>query len=318
MSIPSPTYLIQRSFVDFDQLAEDAKQWQLDLRQLDCGSFQGELLQFGVGNVQITDARFGRSLLQTGAPPPGLRTIGVPAKSKMRLVWRGIQMTGNDILIFPQGAELASVSNPDFHIYTCSFPDDLLAEAANFMGVDTMDQLCGTTEVFRCRSEDINSLRRCLRRFSRNLRFNEKILLDPRFAAHVTLDLPCRLLKAIARSVGACVSKTSRKRDLALIRADAYIEQFAHEDLRIGDLCRVAQVSQRTLEYAFAERYGLTPKAFLVARRLNAVRRELRAANPSGQRIVDIANGWGFWHMGQFASDYRKQFGELPSQTLRG
>jgi AraC family transcriptional regulator, ethanolamine operon transcriptional activator len=32
--------------------------------------------------------------------------------------------------------------------------------------------------------------------------------------------------------------------------------------------------------------------------------------------IGDIANTWGFWHMGQFAADYRRQFGELPSETL--
>jgi len=30
-----------------------------------------------------------------------------------------------------------------------------------------------------------------------------------------------------------------------------------------------------------------------------------------------VANAWGFWHMGQFARDYRRLFGELPSDTLR-
>ncbi|MCK5375915.1 MAG: helix-turn-helix domain-containing protein, partial [Acidobacteria bacterium] len=33
--------------------------------------------------------------------------------------------------------------------------------------------------------------------------------------------------------------------------------------------------------------------------------------------VTDVANNWGFWHMGQFAADYRKMFGELPSQTLQ-
>lgn len=32
---------------------------------------------------------------------------------------------------------------------------------------------------------------------------------------------------------------------------------------------------------------------------------------------ADVANNWGFWHMGRFAADYRKFFGELPSETLQ-
>jgi len=33
--------------------------------------------------------------------------------------------------------------------------------------------------------------------------------------------------------------------------------------------------------------------------------------------VTDVANSWGFWHMGQFAADFRRQFGELPSETVR-
>jgi AraC family ethanolamine operon transcriptional activator len=32
--------------------------------------------------------------------------------------------------------------------------------------------------------------------------------------------------------------------------------------------------------------------------------------------IQDIASHWGFWHLSQFAQDYRQLFGELPSDTL--
>ena len=31
----------------------------------------------------------------------------------------------------------------------------------------------------------------------------------------------------------------------------------------------------------------------------------------------DVAARWGFWHLSQFAVDYKKLFGELPSRTLR-
>jgi hypothetical protein len=32
-------------------------------------------------------------------------------------------------------------------------------------------------------------------------------------------------------------------------------------------------------------------------------------------KIADVANKWGFWHLGQLAKDYRSWFQELPSDT---
>lgn len=142
-------------------------------------------------------------------------------------------------------------------------------------------------------------------------------LADQGFLDLSTRDLPVRLLSAIATSHASCSPETSRKRELALLRAENYVEQYASEDINVRDICRAAQVSQRTLEYAFVERFGLTLKAFLTAYRLNATRRELRAADPTDVNVADIGNRWRFWYMGQFAADYRKQFGELPSHTLR-
>jgi AraC family ethanolamine operon transcriptional activator len=33
--------------------------------------------------------------------------------------------------------------------------------------------------------------------------------------------------------------------------------------------------------------------------------------------VQDIAARWGFWHLSHFANDYRRMFGELPSETAR-
>ncbi len=51
--------------------------------------------------------------------------------------------------------------------------------------------------------------------------------------------------------------------------------------------------------------------------RLNRVRYELGTAFPAAGKVSDIANRFGFWHMGQFAKDYKYFFGELPSATLK-
>jgi AraC family ethanolamine operon transcriptional activator len=65
------------------------------------------------------------------------------------------------------------------------------------------------------------------------------------------------------------------------------------------------------------ERFGLSPALYMKARRLNGARRDLSGKHESPMKIVDIANKWGFWHLGQFAKDYRNWFGELPSNTYQ-
>lgn len=73
----------------------------------------------------------------------------------------------------------------------------------------------------------------------------------------------------------------------------------------------------RTLQYLFKQQLGMTPKAYLKGQKLYQAHRKFRQSNPSIIEIKDIAHNLGFWHMGQFAADYRMLFGELPSTTLK-
>jgi AraC family ethanolamine operon transcriptional activator len=46
------------------------------------------------------------------------------------------------------------------------------------------------------------------------------------------------------------------------------------------------------------------------------MRRELHRADPATTEVSDVANDWGFWHLGWFAADYRRLFGEPLLATL--
>ena len=39
--------------------------------------------------------------------------------------------------------------------------------------------------------------------------------------------------------------------------------------------------------------------------------------NANETRVTDVALDWGFLHFGWFSQDYRRLFGETPSQTLK-
>jgi AraC family ethanolamine operon transcriptional activator len=101
-----------------------------------------------------------------------------------------------------------------------------------------------------------------------------------------------------------------------LNRALEYLRTADVSRVSVADLCREARVSERTLRYAFRDELDLSPLAFLRRLRLHAARRELINAEGAPPRVTDVANRQGFLELGRFAADYRRLFGELPSETL--
>jgi transcriptional regulator GlxA family with amidase domain len=92
-----------------------------------------------------------------------------------------------------------------------------------------------------------------------------------------------------------------RVRFAALRRALDYVEVQANIPHTVSELSQAALVSARTLEYAFREYYGVSPKTYLLALRLNSVRNELLAADLDVRTVQEVASHWDFWHMSQFA-----------------
>ena len=97
-------------------------------------------------------------------------------------------------------------------------------------------------------------------------------------------------------------------------RAIDYIQAHLTAPLTLEDVVRAAGVSGRVLFKHFKLSTGLSPMAYLRNARFQRVRDTLRRARPE-ERIVDIAALWGFDHIGRFAVEYRRRFGEKPSDT---
>jgi len=85
----------------------------------------------------------------------------------------------------------------------------------------------------------------------------------------------------------------------------------------LSELCATANVSERTLQYAFQDIMGMSPLTYLHRLRLHRARNELRDAMRSSTSITEVALNWGFWHFGEFSRAYKNCFGEKPSHTLR-
>jgi AraC-like DNA-binding protein len=99
-------------------------------------------------------------------------------------------------------------------------------------------------------------------------------------------------------------------------RARDYIHAHASTPITLDDLVKHAGCSYRTLQAAFNTSYGMSPMAYVRSMRMIHAHRDLLAAE-NGTTVSDVALKWGFIHLGRFAKNYARQFGVLPSETLR-
>ncbi len=100
-------------------------------------------------------------------------------------------------------------------------------------------------------------------------------------------------------------------------RAEEYMRAHAHEPIAIDDIVAAVGVGARTLSWGFRRYRGLSPLAHLRAIRLEGARKDLTRSISQTCSVTGVALRWGFGHLGRFARDYARRFGELPSETLR-
>ena len=116
-------------------------------------------------------------------------------------------------------------------------------------------------------------------------------------------------------------SERLRARDRSLIPRDLRRAlEFMHANLAapitVVDIAEASGIAGRTLFQYFRDFHRTSPMRYLREARFAGVHEALRKAEPD-QGVAGIAIGWGFPHPGRFAVEYRKRFGQSPSDTLR-
>ncbi|MGE8410313.1 MAG: helix-turn-helix domain-containing protein [Pseudomonas sp.] len=110
-------------------------------------------------------------------------------------------------------------------------------------------------------------------------------------------------------------SETQARRVIEKVRE--VVNDCPQDSLGMLELAEAAGVSVRHLQQSFARYADMPPTVWLRNRRLNAVRRDLLAADPAQVTVAEVAMRWSFWHLGRFSQAYHALFGEYPKATLK-
>lgn len=312
------TWLRELVVRDADELGQMAQpHWHLQYDQLSGGPFVGHLQHIQLPGVQLVRESTSHKVRQRGQVGLGGYGFGLPVGRRGELFTSG-HAVGSDAIMVGRSQALDMCCPDDFRIlaavvegevltalwqslFNAELPRWLEVEIALPLGEQRLLELHAALEQVLAA---IHAWPAALSDAGQSRLLRDKVLL----ALSMALPVQYRADGHDLKSVGA------RRR--VVDKACELMHRESDEPPSILQVCQQVGASPRKLEYCFRDQLAISPARYHRAIRLNAVRRALKTADASGPGVQDLAARWGFFHLGQFATDYRRQFGELPSATL--
>lgn len=144
-----------------------------------------------------------------------------------------------------------------------------------------------------------------------------ELLSVPAVAHNLQQTMTAALFESLNQPAPSAPRLAGQLHEIVMRRFWDVIEENSERPIYIPEICLAIRVPERTLRLCCQEHLGMSPKQFLLLRRLDQTRRALTVASPHSASVTEIATQHGFWHFGRFAGSYRTAFGETPSATLR-
>ena len=297
---------------DADQHADNLTNWQQQYDQMGAGKFYGHIVEVQLDELQIFKEHTSQAMRQSCNVWSDSIWLGLPHNTDQESRINGHKISKQHIMCRPGDIDFELVTPADFDIYGLVVSQQKIMDAANVQQLDI-----NWSSLFKQDHLALNP------KTLQNLNFIFQRLLNNQSSWHASHEdiLIMALLQVFVEGEQPYKQEKNtqvgfQRRKAVVLKAREFLKENIAENVTISQLCDIANVSRRTLQYSFETILGVTPLQFLRISRLNSVRRALHC-NTQNVSISDIASHWGFWHLSQFSKDYKTLFGELPSQTVK-
>ena len=292
------------------------KPWELLCRPASAGVFlhSAEMLQGP--EFMIYRERFANRASVIGISPPGMIGLAIPIGPGRETRYWGSANGWDSVPLTTPGP--LDVALCDKHEHLVGFASELMVRRSlSDREYAALKDMARQRHV-RIGSNQIAVLASWLSTTIAAFRDNPS-LADSSECMRVVLDELMQKFRNVAQSILPCehpVAAPNRRRT-GLCQVLEYLRDQQGANPTMSSLCAVSGLSERSIEVAFQESLGLSPRKFMNLRRLHQVRRDLVSSNRQTHTVGKIAMRHGFYELGRFAGNYRRYFGELPSQTLQ-
>ncbi len=253
--------------------------------------------------VMLDRGHYGFSTIVEGDFNPDLLCFGLVNSPEKPARINGRQISADDLQCYARGAEMLYAAGVDTQWVGIQVdPNALAAIGASLDGVASPFANLSLTP------DEALQLRRCV-----------QSLMDDARCGHLTAAGEHALMTTLAECLTRdhdLEAETRHRCDLVQ-RATALFRADVHRPYDSESICALMGISERVLQLSFRQCLGVSPSRWNMALRLNLARRALLRRGGRNLSVTHVAAQFGFDHLGRFAEQYGKHFGESPSLTLR-
>jgi len=300
---------------DIEQHTAQLQDWALCYDQLDCGRFRGQFTDVRWPGVQLFMEGTTRRLRQRGHLQAGGFAAGLLLHGAGSMSVNGAH-SGVGSLLACDATAVDICTPTDCTLIGLVIDGQALREAASRMNEPQLIEGEGMLVSMTPPEAALAPWRDLLLATLRLATEQPERLHDAAFQKTASEALMSGLLTVMTACGDPQVLPPDRRKRLVDRACEMLLAQ-PDAPPSLFEVCSQVGASPRKLGYCFQEVLGVSPVRYIKAMRLNAVRRELARTVDPEVSVYDVAARWGFWHFGHFSADYKRQFMELPSETLR-
>jgi len=299
---------------NFDDLTAIQYGWDFTVSQLGPSEEESTVSLYQTPHVGYNRFRYSPAYDQRLHSRKGILSFGLLDPDNPP-TWAYDQLIPNDaITVFPREEYLKAASPAGFRGSGMHFSESFMAHLAEQVYQQPLNSLVPAAGIYVPNSAKLGLLRTELRKWQQLEAYSTEA--RPGIISRREESLVLAVIDALADE-RSLAKDSFKKSERAVALALEVIHNSELENISAAALCKHAGCSQRTLEVSFLKRFDVTPKKYIKCLRLAQVHRGLRNFDAQDcDSIIELAGIHGFWHMGQLAADYRRIYGELPSNTL--
>jgi AraC family ethanolamine operon transcriptional activator len=288
--------------------------WDVEFRQMERGLFRGAVDLRCFETNALAKELYNHRVDVLSAPPSGMVAVAIGTNSGREMKLNSMEFSDDYLLLIWPGTE-TYLSMPEMgSMFVTHFDVSKLQESLELRHPALCKKIPQQgAGLYTCRRDYLESLRLYI----------TYTLYGPQRSTALERETFSMLQSLILDTLATAFEKVNTdqfitgSRTAIALKAREYIDAHHHRRISLNELHREVHAGDRTLERAFLQTFDLSIRSYIKLCRLNTAHRALVMSDREYVSVTDVAWDSGFTHLGRFAVEYKKLFGESPSKSLR-